>query len=85
MGEPLEDLAWTEWMIRTYHPELVGQLSALFSGYGAKPAWKERHAAMIDKCRQGLEYARGRGDASLTALWQKRLAATMQYDECTPD
>jgi hypothetical protein len=39
-GEPVEDLAWCEWIIRMHHPEAVDELDNLFDGYGGPP-WLE--------------------------------------------
>ena len=39
IGDPVEDVAWAEWIVRTHHPDLVPALPALFDGYGAEPPW----------------------------------------------
>ncbi len=36
-GDPTEDLAWVEWIIRVHHHDQVGSISALFEGYGSEP------------------------------------------------
>ncbi|XKK42318.1 phosphotransferase [Nocardiopsis sp. ARC36] len=51
-GAPVEDLAWCEWVVRTYHPGEVGALEAFFAAYGVRPAWAERHAWMVRRCEE---------------------------------
>ncbi|MEU0240822.1 phosphotransferase [Nocardiopsis sp. NPDC006198] len=51
-GAPVEDLAWCEWVVRTYHPGEVGALEAFFAAYGLRPAWAERHAWMVRRCEE---------------------------------
>jgi aminoglycoside phosphotransferase (APT) family kinase protein len=83
IGDPLEDLAWAEWIIRTHHPHLLGALPALFAGYGERPPWSQRHAAMVAKCRWALDFSRRWPETGmeLVELWQGRLAATTAYAE----
>ena len=33
-GDPIEDLAWAEWIVRMHHTDAVGALSALFVDVG---------------------------------------------------
>ena len=34
LGEPVTDLAWCEWIVRTHHPRLTAALPHLYDGYG---------------------------------------------------
>ncbi|GAB2757711.1 phosphotransferase [Streptomyces bullii] len=34
LGEPVEDLAWCEWVVRTHHPGQVDCLGPFFDAYG---------------------------------------------------
>ena len=34
IGDPVEDMAWAEWIVRTHHPDVVPALPALFEGFG---------------------------------------------------
>ena len=83
LGEPVEDLAWAEWIIRTHHAHLLAALPALFAGYGERPPWSQRHAMMVEKCRWALDFGRRWPDAGIEVveLWQQRLAATIAYAE----
>jgi len=53
-ADPVDDLAWCEWIVRTHHPGEAGALSELFAGYGSRPPWARRQAAMLAKCRKML-------------------------------
>ena len=77
-GQPVEDLAWAEWIVRMHHPATLPDLPALFAGYGERPAWAQRHEAMLEKCRQLLALAQQQ-EAALIALWQRRLEVTEQF------
>jgi aminoglycoside phosphotransferase len=81
LGRPVEDLAWAEWIVRTHHAPLVDQLWALYDGYGERPDWAERHAAMITKCEWALDFA-GRWEPEATPvaeMWRQRLSATRAF------
>lgn len=59
LGDPIEDLAWCEFIVRMFHPAQVCLLSCLFDGYGGPiPPWKTRHSAMLTKCRWHLDMYR---------------------------
>ncbi|MFI6296228.1 phosphotransferase [Nonomuraea sp. NPDC050790] len=78
-GEPVEDLAWCEWIIRTHHPEHVDALPYFFESYGgAVPEWQERHAAMLERCHALLAFAAGWGPDG-EELWRERIAATAAF------
>ena len=79
IGDPVEDLAWAEWIVRTHHPQLVPALPALFDGYGSEPPWPVRHESMLEKCRWLLGFARRWPDPTARPAWSSgsdRLAAT---------
>lgn len=81
VGDPVEDLAWAEWIVRTHHSPLVLALPALFAGYGSEPPWGVRQERMLDKCRWALGFTRrwpGAGTGVLE-VWQHRLAATAAF------
>ena len=81
IGDPVEDVAWAEWIVRTHHPEVVPALPALFEGFGSEPAWPVRHESMLEKCRWLLGFARRWPDPTKAGvnLWQDRLAATEAF------
>jgi hypothetical protein len=79
-GEPVEDLAWCEWIVRTHHPGRTGALASLFEGYGSRPGWPVRRDAMVAKCRWMLERLRP-ADAPGALRWQRHLDATLAWSE----
>jgi hypothetical protein len=46
-GDPVEDLAWAEWIVRMHHAEAVGAPVALFAGYGSRQPWGLRQDMML--------------------------------------
>jgi aminoglycoside phosphotransferase len=79
-GDPVEDLAWCEWIIRMHHPGHVGSLNALFEAYGWRPPWAARHEVMIGRCQALLamcERWHPAGDA--VRLWQRRIQVTESW------
>ncbi|BCJ46138.1 hypothetical protein GCM10010168_50870 [Actinoplanes ianthinogenes] len=79
-GDPIEDLAWCEWIVRMHHPDAAGELDALFAGYGRRPAWAARHAAMLAKCHSMLALARASGPESPNVhRWQQRIELTASW------
>jgi aminoglycoside phosphotransferase (APT) family kinase protein len=80
LGEPVTDLAWSEWIVRTHHPRLAAELPHLYDGYGDQPPWPERRAAMLAKCEWLLDFVRRwAGDAPASELWQRRIATTATF------
>lgn len=82
-GDPVEDLAWAEWIVRMHHPQLAKALDALYDGYGRRPTWQQRHVAMLDNCRWALDFVRrwpGINPRSV-AMWERRLEATARFRE----
>ena len=81
-GAPVEDLAWCEWVVRTYHPGEVGALEAFFSAYGERPEWQERHAWMVRRCAQVTAFwEQWRPGSPVTGTRRAQLAATRAWRE----
>ncbi|MEQ4205922.1 phosphotransferase [Actinopolymorpha sp. B17G11] len=80
-GDPIEDLAWCEWIVRTHQPDRVPLLDAFFSAYGGDvPGWATRQAAMIARCRELLDFChRWDPDGAGVTLWKHRLAETSTW------
>lgn len=81
-GEPVEDLAWCEWIMRMHHPDQVASLGELFDGYGYQPTWAARHQAMVRRCRYYFvltELDEPGGDVAVR--WQDRLSITQGWHE----
>jgi aminoglycoside phosphotransferase len=81
VGQPVEDLAWAEWIVRSHHPHAVRELTALFRGFGDKPAWKLRHDAMVEQCYRLLAYVEQQEQPDAVVLWKRRLEATERFVE----
>jgi hypothetical protein len=82
VGRPIEDLAWCEWIVRMHHPDQVGELGALFTGYGVRPSWTERQSAMVARCQDLIDVCErwdSGGDGA--RLWQNRATVTGGWAE----
>jgi aminoglycoside phosphotransferase (APT) family kinase protein len=77
-GDPVEDLAWCEWIIRMHHPEAVDEVEHLFDGYGSRPGWSRRQAAMTAKCRSMLALPWPDG---VIHRWHRKLEITDSWTE----
>jgi aminoglycoside phosphotransferase (APT) family kinase protein len=82
-GDPVEDLAWAEWIVRTHQPHLAKAVDLLFDGYGHRPTWQRRQNAMLDKCRWALDFVRRWPEINATSveMWEQRLEATARFRE----
>ena len=49
-GDPVEDLAWAEWIVRMHHPGAAGAIPVLFESYRWRPTWSVRRSAMLKRC-----------------------------------
>ncbi|HET6483419.1 MAG TPA: aminoglycoside phosphotransferase family protein [Actinoplanes sp.] len=79
-GDPVDDLAWCEWIVRRHHPDAVGALGELFAGYGVRPSWARRHQAMAAKCESFVDRFRA-GPQAARRRWQDNLARTQSWTE----
>ena len=80
-GDPVEDLAWTEWIVRLHHGKSIQDLPALFEGYGRRPPWPLRHNAMQNRCTQFREICLRRGDQAAAEMWRSREQLTRSWRE----
>lgn len=79
-GEPIEDLAWAEWIVRAHHPAVVAELPALFAGYGHEPAWADRRRAMLERCAEHERFCERWDDGGAgAAMWRERAAVTASW------
>lgn len=76
IGGPLEDVSWSEWIVRTHHPRATGYLGSLFAGFGTTPPWPERQQLMEENCEAFISRATRDGDSAGFATWTARLGAT---------
>jgi aminoglycoside phosphotransferase (APT) family kinase protein len=81
-GEPVEDLAWCEWIVRMHHPQHAAAIDAFFGAYGSAPAWAERQQAMLAQCHAMLDLCeRWQPGGESTRQWQHRLVVTESWIE----
>jgi hypothetical protein len=80
-GDPIEDLAWCEWIIRMHHPEAVDHLPELFDAYGERPNWTRRQDAMLARCHQMLALFRPADTATGTPRWQRNVEITRRWND----
>jgi hypothetical protein len=79
-GDPVEDLAWCEWIIRMHHPEVGDHLQELFDAYGERPSWTRRQDAMLAKCHEMLGLFRPAGAAATgTQRWRRNIEITRPW------
>jgi tRNA A-37 threonylcarbamoyl transferase component Bud32 len=81
LDDPVADMAWCEWIVRTHHPGSAPALAAFFTAYGTTPPWRRRHAAMLTRCRDLLGFARRWPGGPGERLWGQRIAVTATWHE----
>ena len=81
IGQPVEDLAWAEWIVRMHHPDAVDALPELLDASGLGIEWPARHRAMVARCEELMRIAEAAPSADTTDLWRERLQATEQWHE----
>jgi aminoglycoside phosphotransferase (APT) family kinase protein len=79
-GDPIEDLAWCEWIVRMHHGAHVDQLAEFFDAYGLQPTWQQRRVAMLTRCQQLLDMCQRWSDDA-AQVWQQRLQITARWTE----
>lgn len=68
-------------IVRLHHRESVQALAALFDGYGDKPAWQARPAAMTARAAVHCEFVRRWHRHQAEALWRDRITAIASWRE----
>jgi hypothetical protein len=81
VGRPTTDLAWAEFIVRMHHPDHVDCLPALFDGYGSRPAWSERQAAMATRAAALEAWVRSARGAQAATNWNRRSRRIAQWQE----
>jgi aminoglycoside phosphotransferase len=79
LGDPIEDLAWAEWIVRMHHCGAIDALDSLFSGVAEKPGWTVRHDAMARRCREILVMCETARLSAAAAEWRQRLDSTEHW------
>ena len=81
IGRPIEDLAWTEWIVRMHHPTARDALADFFEASHLHPPWEERHTAMVERCAQLQRRTEQGTSPDLADLWRNRSAQTEAWKE----
>jgi hypothetical protein len=81
VGSPLTDLAWAEFIVRMHHPKHLDCLPALFEGYGTRPAWDERQAAMAERATALEDWVRSWKGTAAGSTWRRRSQAIAGWHE----
>ncbi len=81
VGDRLTDLGWCEFIVRLHHREHVAALSALFEGYGARPAWELRQQAILDRAERHRQWARGWRGVHAEVVWRERVNAVLKWHD----
>ncbi len=79
VGSPITDLAWAEFIVRMHHSEHEDCLQALFDGYGKRPAWSERQAAMARRATALATWVRSYKGAEAASTWDRRSRRIEQW------
>jgi len=79
-GEPIEDLAWAEWIVRMHHHHAIDALDELHHGAGLDFDWTTRQAAMVQRCEALVRYCElHRSDGA--EQWRTRLQRTEAWTD----
>jgi len=81
LGEPIEDLAWAEWIVRRHHRDAIAALPALFDGYESMPLWTVRKRSMVRTVEAMRSFAIANGHTADVRLWNERLNDLLTWDE----
>ena len=81
VGQPVEDLAWAEWIVRMHHPDATDALPALLDAADLGMSWSARHEAMVARCEELIALSSAAGSPDTLALWRVRLRATERWLE----
>jgi hypothetical protein len=81
VGSPITDLAWAEFIVRMHHPDQRACVPALFDGYGTRPAWAERQAAMARRAAAVATWVRSHQGAEAAATWEHRSRCIERWRE----
>lgn len=81
-GEPVEDLAWCEWIVRAHHPCAIAALPSFFDSYGWTPSWEMRKSTMRERCAWFEQFCRDWDpEGPAVALWRERRRQVESWSE----
>ena len=77
VDDPLVDLVWTEWLLRTFHGSAVPHLPSLYEGYGRPAPPPARRREVMARLLRRQVPREGEGHA---ATWRMRLDGLRRLD-----
>lgn len=81
-GDPIDDLAWCEFIMRLHHPRDAWALDAFYAAYGHRPAWQDVKQAIVSRCRQMREFCdRWEPGGTAATRWDDRLAVVRSWSD----
>jgi hypothetical protein len=83
LGDPIEDLAWCEWIVRTHHPDHTGEIADFFDAYnGHVLDWPQRQAVMVARCLELQTFCeRWEPGGHSAQQWTQRAHTTANWQE----
>jgi aminoglycoside phosphotransferase len=81
-GDAVEDLAWTEFIVRLHHPADVSALDDFYRGYGTRAPWPSVQHTILRRCRSLLELCQGwQPDGPAVRAWAERIEIARSWSE----
>jgi aminoglycoside phosphotransferase len=81
-GDAIEDLAWTEFIVRLHHPAEVGTLADFYTAYGTRPPWPRVQQTIVSRCRSLLDLCqRWEPDGLAVRAWADRIEIARSWSE----
>ncbi len=81
-GNPVEDLAWCEFIVRLHHPAEAAALDRFYAAYGSRPPWPELHREILRRCQELLEFCeRWQAGGASARAWAERIARVRSWTQ----
>ncbi len=81
-GDPIEDLAWCEFIIRLHHPAELAAVNGFYEAYGSRPAWADLLRTIVSRCQWMAEFCRQwQPDGTGVQQWTERLATVRTWTQ----
>lgn len=81
-GAAIEDLAYTEFIVRLHHPADVSALDGFYSAYGTRPPWRGVQQTILGRCESLLEFCQGwQADGPAARAWAERIEIVRSWTE----
>lgn len=82
LGDPVEDLAWCEFIVRMHHPAAAPAVNDFFAAYGSLPAWTATQHEILRRCRELADWCelwQPGGDG--VREWERRAALVQSWPQ----